>query len=230
MGAVEACRCSRIDADPSRSTASTSIVRDAPVGVEPLLLGRVDLRVGHGLDQVGQRPEPRHRALAGLEIAGISNGGHDDQPAVVVGGHERQRRGGHDVGDGRQLLRRGLGLGDEGGKHRRVAGSSSIPPTIWSRGGRRNWKRVATPKLPPPPRIAQNSSGGRSTGKNRCSVGADRRCCPGRRPGRRVSLLDQPRRLRPGCWCAGDPGCSRLASPGPAGQRSQAIGTRGSGT
>ena len=35
--------------------------------------------------------------------------------AVVLGGHERHRRRGHDVGDGRQLLRRGLRLGDERG-------------------------------------------------------------------------------------------------------------------
>src|SRR5829696_3556145 len=40
-----------------------------------------------------------------------------------------------------------------------LAGSRSMPPTIPSRGCSRNWKRVATPKLPPPPRMAQNRSG-----------------------------------------------------------------------
>ena len=40
-----------------------------------------------------------------------------------------------------------------------VAGSSSRPPTIVETSCSRYWNRVATPKLPPPPRIAQNSSG-----------------------------------------------------------------------
>ena len=40
-----------------------------------------------------------------------------------------------------------------------LPGSSSIPPTIEGSSCSRNLSRVATPKLPPPPRIAQNSSG-----------------------------------------------------------------------
>ena len=40
-----------------------------------------------------------------------------------------------------------------------VAGSTSMPPTTWASSCSRNWKRVTTPKLPPPPRIAQNRSG-----------------------------------------------------------------------
>jgi hypothetical protein len=36
---------------------------------------------------------------------------------VLGGRDERQRRGGHDVGDGRQLLGCGLGGGDEAGDH-----------------------------------------------------------------------------------------------------------------
>ena len=39
------------------------------------------------------------------------------------------------------------------------AGRNSIPPTIVSTSWRRNFRRVATPKLPPPPRMAQNRSG-----------------------------------------------------------------------
>ncbi len=40
-----------------------------------------------------------------------------------------------------------------------VPGSMSMPPTTWSSGCRRYQKRVATPKVPPPPRIAQKRSG-----------------------------------------------------------------------
>ena len=40
-----------------------------------------------------------------------------------------------------------------------VAGSMSIPPTIAGSSCRRSLKRVTTPKLPPPPRIAQKRSG-----------------------------------------------------------------------
>ena len=40
-----------------------------------------------------------------------------------------------------------------------VAGRTSMPPVNGSSGCSRNLKRVTTPKLPPPPRIAQNRSG-----------------------------------------------------------------------
>jgi hypothetical protein len=40
-----------------------------------------------------------------------------------------------------------------------VAGSINMPPTIMSSSCSLNWNRVATPKLPPPPRIAQKRSG-----------------------------------------------------------------------
>ena len=40
-----------------------------------------------------------------------------------------------------------------------VAGRTSMPPTIVPTSWSRYWKRVTTPKLPPPPRIAQNRSG-----------------------------------------------------------------------
>jgi hypothetical protein len=84
------------------------------------------------VDQVGQRggqgPERCQHPLAGLEVAGVGDGGHDDQPAVLVGRQERQRRGGQDVGDGRQLLGGRVGGGDEpghglggGGEHQQAA-------------------------------------------------------------------------------------------------------------
>ena len=40
-----------------------------------------------------------------------------------------------------------------------VAGSNSIPPTTPLRSWSWKCRRVATPKLPPPPRMDQNSSG-----------------------------------------------------------------------
>ena len=43
------------------------------------------------------------------------------------GGEERHRRRGHDVGDRRELLRRGLGLGDEGGDHLGRRGQEQHP-------------------------------------------------------------------------------------------------------
>ena len=52
-----------------------------------------------------------------------------------------------------------------------VAGSMSIPPTTVSSSCRRNWNRVATPKLPPP-RIAQNRSGSVSASTRRISPSA----------------------------------------------------------
>ena len=48
-----------------------------------------------------------------------------------------------------------------------VAGRISMPPTIVWTWCRRNWNRVATPKLPPPPRIAQNRSGWASASTRR---------------------------------------------------------------
>jgi hypothetical protein len=40
-----------------------------------------------------------------------------------------------------------------------VAGKISIPPTISEISCNRSWRRLATPKLPPPPRIVQKRSG-----------------------------------------------------------------------
>ena len=40
-----------------------------------------------------------------------------------------------------------------------VAGRISIPPTVVGTSWSAYWNRVTTPKLPPPPRIAQNRSG-----------------------------------------------------------------------
>ena len=53
-----------------------------------------------------------------------------------------------------------------------VAGSSSMPPTTVSIRCRRNLNRVATPKFPPPPRIAQNRSGSFSASTRRISPSA----------------------------------------------------------
>ena len=48
-----------------------------------------------------------------------------------------------------------------------VAGSRSMPPTTEGTSCSRNLNRVATPKLPPPPRIAQNRSGWLSASTSR---------------------------------------------------------------
>ena len=53
-----------------------------------------------------------------------------------------------------------------------VAGRISMPPTISGSSWSRYWNRVTTPKLPPPPRIAQNRSGWWSASTWRsCAVG-----------------------------------------------------------
>ena len=55
-----------------------------------------------------------------------------------------------------------------------VAGRNSIPPTIVPTSWRRNCSRVATPKLPPPPRSAQNRSGWCSAStRSELAVGGD---------------------------------------------------------
>ena len=53
-----------------------------------------------------------------------------------------------------------------------VAGSTSIPPTLPGRSASRYWNRVTTPKLPPPPRSAQNRSGLVSASARRSSPSA----------------------------------------------------------
>ncbi len=84
------------------------------------ILGTVDLRVGHRLDHVGdgrrQRTERRHRRLARLERTDVTQDGQDDDLADVLLGHERHRRAVHDVGDGRDGLRRALSGRDEAGQ------------------------------------------------------------------------------------------------------------------
>ena len=53
-----------------------------------------------------------------------------------------------------------------------VAGSTNMPPITVSTGCSRYRNRVATPKLPPPPRIAQNRSGCESPSTCRSSPSA----------------------------------------------------------
>ena len=54
--------------------------------------------------------EPVH---LGLDLAGVGHQSHDNQLTVMLSRQERHRRGGHDVGDGREFLGRGFCLGDE---------------------------------------------------------------------------------------------------------------------
>ena len=53
-----------------------------------------------------------------------------------------------------------------------VAGRISSPPTIPGSSCSRNWNRVTTPKLPPPPRIAQKRSGSCSSSTTRTAPSA----------------------------------------------------------
>jgi hypothetical protein len=75
----------------------------------------------------GEGAERRERALAGVEVARVDEHRQDDELAVVLGGDGRHRRGVHHVGDRRELLRRGLGLGDEGGEHLGRRGEEEHP-------------------------------------------------------------------------------------------------------
>ena len=132
--------------------------------VVALVVGRIDLRVGHRLEHVGERRRERPgtgQAAPGrrLRVAGVRHQREDDELAVVLLGDEGHRRAGHDVGDGRQLLRRGLRRGDETRDHLRRRRQDQHAPTNAGTSWSRYWKRVATPKLPPPPRIAQKRSG-----------------------------------------------------------------------
>jgi len=98
-----------------------NMVCPTAVGVERRILGRIDLRVGHRLDHVGQRggqgAERRDGGLAVLHWARVDEHGHDHQLAVELGGHHRHGWGGQDVDDARQLLGRGVGGGDDPGQH-----------------------------------------------------------------------------------------------------------------
>ena len=53
-----------------------------------LVIGRINLRVAHRLDHVGdrrgERPERRDGALTGFAAAGIDQHGHDDELAVIL--------------------------------------------------------------------------------------------------------------------------------------------------
>ena len=122
IGAVERSSRSRIDLrGPRARRCSVNNVRDDRDGAVALVGRGIHLRIGHRADHVGERrrerAERRDGALAGLDVARVDDHRHHDEPAVVLGREERERRCGHDVGDRRELLRRGLRLGDEGGDH-----------------------------------------------------------------------------------------------------------------
>jgi hypothetical protein len=85
--------------------------------------------------------------------------GHDDELAVVLGGT-------NGIGGASMTLamvESSSGAASASATNEamasQVAGRIRIPPTIVPTSCSRNWNRVATPKLPPPPRIAQKRSG-----------------------------------------------------------------------
>ncbi len=95
------------------------------------VLGRVELRIRHRPNQVGDRlgegAERGDRALAGVLRPGVGQRGHHHEPAVMLLRHERHRGRRHHVDDRRELLRRGLGLGDERGDHLGRRGQEQHP-------------------------------------------------------------------------------------------------------
>ena len=108
-----------------RGSSSASVVVDrvhehrARCCARPVagILGRVDARVRHRLDHVGERrrerAEGRDGAFALVERAGVDEHREHHELAVPLRRQERQRRRGHHVGDRRELLRRRFGRGDE---------------------------------------------------------------------------------------------------------------------
>ena len=62
---------------------------------------------------VAEGAERGEGALARLAVAGVRHERHVHELPVVLLGHERHRRAGHDVRDRRQLVGRGFGRGDE---------------------------------------------------------------------------------------------------------------------
>ncbi len=82
-----------------------------------LVLGRIDLGVGHRLHHVGERLGERAKgcdgSLAGFAAARVHEHAHDHELAVHLLREERHRGRDHDVRDRGKLLGRGFGLGDE---------------------------------------------------------------------------------------------------------------------
>ena len=104
----------------SRSTRSMNIVRASPRsgGSRGSSGGYIS---GYGIGwtmSASGVASARNGAMARSPASAVAGVGHQrqhDELAVVLLGHERHRRAGHDVGDRRQLVRRGLGGGDEPG-------------------------------------------------------------------------------------------------------------------
>ena len=107
------------------------------------------------------------------------------EPAVVLGRQERERRGGHDVGDRRELLRRGLRLGDEARRSRRRSrgGTASRRRSCRPRGGGTSgaWRRRSSRRRRGSPRTGPGGARRRRAGAGRPPSR------PRRRAGRRSS-------------------------------------------
>ena len=98
---------------------STNIVRATATGWNSSSPPAPSKMAGYGfgptMSAIGSAScaERRDGALAVLDPARVYEHGEDDRAAVLLGRQERHRRRRHDVGDRRELLGRGLGLGDE---------------------------------------------------------------------------------------------------------------------
>ena len=127
------------------------------------LVGRIDLGGGIGftMSAIGSASasERRERALTAGLVAGVAHQAEDHGLAVLLFGDEGHRWRRHHVRDRRELSGASSAASMNPAMVSVVAGRNSMPPTTPGSSCRRNRKRVATPKLPPPPRIAQKRSG-----------------------------------------------------------------------
>ena len=132
------------------------------------VLRREHLRVRHRAERSasGRRPELRGTARIAaaprrrLGRRRVAHEPEDHELAVPCLGDERHRRAGHHVRDRRQLLGRRVGRATKPRDRLRGRRQEQHPADdLGQRRASRNLNRVTTPKLPPPPRIAQNRSG-----------------------------------------------------------------------
>ncbi len=166
------------DCSAKRSIAASGSVVEVvagPVVPQPrrVVDHPLELGVRHRADEVDGRLQLTEGGRVRLAVGVVLAGPHEGQPAAAralqLVRHERLRRPGQVDDRERQLLRRAAL--DRVAHQRQQLAAARAPATASARrstcgpsGWSANSNAVATPKLPPPPCSAQNSSG--------CSLGA----------------------------------------------------------